>query len=165
MTSERRPTRRGSNWPSLVFGALAVGLAALAIILALRNNEPEGPPPPPAAQPGENELIHVVQALQGQNLEVVIAQRGVPAGQLSVPGQGLTVDGSPLYVFVYPDAAAAEAEAATDPATVLPARSASGTPLATETPRRFTHSNVTLALVGGSDELARSVPRAIERLP
>ena len=163
MATGRRPTGWGWNRVSLAFFALAIVLAVVAIYLAVREEEAPGPPPPPPAEAGANELIHVVQALEAEDLTVEIAQRGVPAGGLSVPGQGLTVDGTPLYVFVYPNPAAAEAEAETDPTTIL--RTATGTPVATEAPRVFSHSNVTVALVGGSDELAEAVERAIAGLP
>ena len=164
--SERR-TRRGGAWQSLVFGALALVLAVIAVIVYVRGeNEADRAPPPPPAAAGHNELIHVVNALQQEGLEVRIEPRSIPRGELSVPGQVLTVDGARLYVFVYPDAAQAEAEAArADPSAVLPERSPSGTPIATEPPHLASHSNVTAALVGGSAEVAEKVDRAVEGLP
>ena len=164
VASERRPARRGWNRASLLFLGLAVVLAAIAIYLALAGDEPEVPPPPPAPV-GENELIHVQLALEAEGLDVESGRQGVPAGALEVPGQRLTVEGTPLYVFRYPNPDAAEAAAATvDPAAVLPARSPSGTPFPTGEPRLYRGSNIVALLVGGSDELAGQVQRAIEGL-
>ncbi len=166
MGSERRRPRQGRNWPSLVFGILAVVLAVAAVVYARRENDAEQVPTPLPAPPGHNEMIHVFSALAEQGLEVEFARGGVPPGELSVPGQALAVDGAQLYVFIYPNAGLAEVEAArADPAVVLPARSPSGTPIGTLPPRLASHSNVTVALVGGSEEVAEKVDRAIEGLP
>ena len=108
MVSERRRPRRGSNWPSLVFGVLAVVLAVAAVVYARRENGAEQVPTPPPAPPGHNEMIHVFHALSQQGLDVEFARRGVPPGDLSVAGQALSVDGAQLYVFIYPDAGLAE---------------------------------------------------------
>ena len=164
--SERRRTGRGSAWPSLVFGVLAIVLAVTAVLLYVGREEAEPVPTPPPALPGQNEMIHVANALRQQELNVAFAPGGIPPGELSVPGQLLTVDGARLYVFVYADAGRAEAEAArADPSAILPERSPSGTPIATGPPHLASHSNVTVALVGGSPEVAEKVDRAIEGLP
>jgi hypothetical protein len=167
VASGRRAARRGPNWLSVGFLALAVVLAGVAVYLFLRGDDAQEVPPPPPAEAGENELIHVQQALQAQDLEVGLGRGTVPSETLTPPGQILTLDGATLYVFLYPDPtdAAEEAEAAqADPAAVLPARSRTGTPIATETPRVFAHSNVVAALVGGSDDLAGRVEQAIAGL-
>jgi len=163
-----RPSKgRGSSLLTLLFGALAVVLAAAAIVLWLRDRDGAGrdEPPVPTAAAGENEFIHVVQALEAEGLETVIVQGGLPAGELGAPGQRLDVNGVPLYVFLYPDAAAAATPAARlDPATALPAANARGTPVATEPPHLAHGSNVIVALVGGDDELRARVDAAIARL-
>jgi hypothetical protein len=165
VSEERRPIGRRTNWASLVFGALAVVLAAAAIVLFVRDDAEEERAPPPAP-PGENELIHVQQALRAEGLEAESAQGGVAARALDVPGQRLVVDDASLYVFRYPDeAAAAAALAAATPAAILPARSPSGTPIADGVPFVTGHSNVIVALVGGSEELRERVDRAIRGLP
>lgn len=165
MTERERPIRRRTNWLSLVFGALAIVLAAAAILLFVRDDGEEERAPPPAPE-GGNELIHVQQALQAEGLEVESAQGGVPAGVLDVPGQRLVVDGASLYVFRYADAGeAADALAVATPAAILPERSPSGTPIADGVPFVTGHSNVIVALVGGSPELAEQVKRAIQGLP
>lgn len=165
MAVQRQPNRRRTNRISLVFGALAVVLAAAAIFLALRDDGEEERAPPAAAE-GENEAIHVQQALEAEGLEVELVRRGVSVGELSVPGQGMTVDGIPLYVFRYPADGTPQAELANaDPAAILPARSATGTPIADGVPFVTSHSNVTVALVGGSPELQERVERAIQGLP
>lgn len=163
--SDRRRPQRGPNWVSLAFLALAVVLAGVAIFLALRD-EPVAVPPPPPAVAGDNELIHVQQALEAEALAVAQSPSAVRSDTLSPPGQVLALDDARLYVFVYPDASTAEAAfAGLDPTTVLPERSRTGTPIATETPRLFQHSNILAALVGGPADLANAVERAIASLP
>jgi hypothetical protein len=165
VANRRRPTRGGTNWLSLAFGALAIVLAAAAIYLALRDKNAAQPPTPPPPAPGQNKFIHVDQALQHQGLKVAFLQEGIPAGQLSVPGQGLTVDGVPLYVFVYPNAATAEKEAAAlDPTTLVPAKSFSGSPFPSGPVHVASHSNIIVALVGGSTDVATKVDHAIQGL-
>lgn len=148
-----------------MFGALAVILAAAAIFIFVRGDG-EGERAPPPAPAGENELIHVQQALEAEGLEAESVQGGVPAGSLDVPGQRLLVDGASLYLFRFSDAAdAAEAFATADPAAILPERSATGTPIAAGVPFVTSHSNVIVALVGGSEDLQERVERAIQGLP
>ncbi len=164
MARQRQQTRTRSRWPSLFFLVLAVVLAGYAIYLYTQDQEEEVPPPP-EANPGGNQLIHVQQALEAEDLEVVAAQGGVPPRQLEVPGQRLNVESAQLYVFLYPDSASAAAEADAVAAAVESATNVSGTPIATDAPVAVTHSNVSVALVGGDDDLAETVERAVQSLP
>ena len=162
-TVRRRRSR--SNLVSAFFGVLAVVLAAVAGVLYFseQNGVVEAPTPRPAV-PGRNEMIHVLEALSGQGLETSFAQGGVPAGELGVPGQTLTVDGSPLFVFVFPSVERAEAAAAVardDPSALLAGASFQGTPVATNDPHIASHSNIVVALIDGTEELAAGVDRAI----
>jgi hypothetical protein len=165
VANRRRPTRGRTNWLSLAFGALAIVLAAAAIYLALRDKNAAQPPTPPPPAPGQNKFIHVDQALQHQGLKVAFLQEGIPAGALTVPGQGLTVDGVPLYVFVYADATTAKEDAAAlDPATLVPAESSSGTPFPSGPVHVASHSNIIVAVVGGPDDVVKKVDQAIQGL-
>ena len=86
-------------------------------------------------------------------------------GALNAPGQGVLIDGSPGFIFLYPDEASATADAAgADPDAIVPARLA-GTP-APEGARRLTQgSNVIVLLVGGSEETWQKVEAAVASLP
>lgn len=172
MAEQRSTARRGrgrSNLVSTLFGGLAVVLAVAAAVLYFsdRNGGVEAPTPRPAA-PGGNEMIHVQGALAEQGLETSFAQGGAPAGPLGVPGQPLTVNGTPLFVFVFPSVDRAESAAAVardDPAALLAAATFQGTPVATDGPPHIaSKSNIVVALVGGSEELAVDVDRAIAGL-
>ena len=164
MASGRRTARRGPNWISLGFLALAIVLAGVAAFLYLREDEAEVPPPPPA-EAGRNELIHVQQALESEGMTVEQVPATVRSETMTPPAQILGLDGGRLYVFVYADPTEADAAfAGVDPATILPERTRTGTPIATEMPRVYAQSNVVAALVGGDDELAGRVERAIEGL-
>jgi hypothetical protein len=156
---EPGPDRRtGLGWAT-VFGALAVVLAAAAIFAYVRQTTQPHVPPPPPAPPGHNKLINVLNALQAEGLDVASVPGGLPVGEMGVPGQKLTVDGQTLYVFLYPS----PAEAAADFGGADPARVLDGT--VGEPPFLTGHSNVVVALIGGSAEQRDKVARAVEALP
>lgn len=165
-----RPDRRG--WPasSIFFLGLSAVLAVLAVLLATGKLRLGPSAPPPTA--GHITVIDVVRALEAQGFAVEQVPRGLPRGALSAPGQGLTVDGEPLYLFIFPDPATASDEvAAADPFAVLPA-SSTPTPDRTETPSPdapppmiVQGSNVAVAMPGGSDDQRAKVRTAIEGLP
>jgi hypothetical protein len=154
--------------PRAVGGAGGVGGAAGDRGRALRAVHAASPPP----TPGQIEAIDVVRALQAQGMTVQQVQQGVPRGAFSAPGQGLTVDGEPVYLFIFPDPATAQREvAAADPFAVLPA-SAMPTPGRAEVPSPdaappmiVQGSNVAVAMPGGSDDQRAKVRAAIEGLP
>ncbi len=157
-----RPRRR--NLVSNLFALAAVALGILAILLYVRNPG-GGVAPVPTAAPGGNQLVNVTDALRAQDLGVEQPPRlFIPVGELRAPGQGVLIDGSPGFIFLYPDAEAASADAAgTDPDAIVPDRLA-GTP-APEGERRLTHgSNVIVLLVGGSEETWSKVEAAVANL-
>jgi hypothetical protein len=161
----RPPDRRRSNTASNLFALAAVVFGLLALVLYFRNPG-GGIAPVPVATPGGNQLVNVTDALRSQGLDVE-QPRGlfIPRGALEVPGQGVEVDGLPAYIFLYPDAEAAQADAAgVDADDVLPKR-----PAATPTPEgeaRMTQgSNVIVLLVGGSSETWQKVQAAVASLP
>lgn len=168
-----RTPRRGWSASSIFFLALSVVLAVLALLLATGRVRigPTTPPPPPP-MPGQIQVIDVVRALEAQGLAVEQLPRGVPRGAFSAPGQALSANGTPLYLFIFPDPATAEREvAATDPFAVLPA-AAMATPGRTEIPAPdavppmiVRGSNVAVAMPGGDDDLRARVRAAIEGLP
>lgn len=171
--ASNRPKRRG--WPpsSIFFLGLSAVLAVLAVLLAtgVVRFGPSTPPPPPP-KPGQIQVIDVVRALEAQGLAVQQVPQGLPRGAFSAPGQGLTVDGEPLYLFVFPDTETAQSEVeAADPFAVLPA-AAMATPGREEIPSPDTAppmivqgSNVAVAMARGSDDQRAKVRAAIEGLP
>jgi hypothetical protein len=167
------PTRRGWPLSSLFFLGLSVVLAVLAVLLftgAIRFGQTTPPPPPPTA--GQIKTIDVVRALQAQGLAVEQQPRGLPRGEFSAPGQELSVEGLPLYLYIFPSPDVAEQEvAAADPFAVLPA-AAMPTPGDRDVPAPdgvppliVQGSNVAVALPGGDDDLRAKVRTAIEGLP
>lgn len=171
MEEQRGTARRGrsrSNLVSALFAVLAVALAVAAVALYVSDqNDAVDPPTPRPAARGDNEMIHVLEALDDQGFETEFAQGGSPAGALGVPGQPLKVDGTPLFVFVFPSverATAAAGAARDDPASLLSDASFEGTPVTVDDPHIASNSNIVVALVGGSEELATGVDRAIAGL-
>src|SRR5215213_11230545 len=158
-------SRRRGNTASNLFALAAVVFGVLALVLYFRNPG-GGIAPVPVAPPGGNELVNVTDALRAQNLDVQQPPGlFIPRGALDVPGQGVEIDGSPAYIFLYPDAETARADAASvDAADVI-----RGRPVGTPTPdgegRMTQGSNVIVLLVGGSSETWQKVEAAVASLP
>jgi hypothetical protein len=163
--AEIGPPKRRSNTVSNVFALAAVLFGVLALILYFRNPG-GGIAPVPVAAPGGNQLVNVTDALRSQGLDVQQPPGlFIPRGALDVPGQGVEIEGSPAYIFLYPDSETAQADAASvDAADVVPKR-----PVATPTPDGEGHltqgSNVIVLLVGGSPETWQKVEAAVASLP
>jgi hypothetical protein len=148
---------------SNLFAVAAVVFAIIAIVLYLRPGG-SGVAPIPTAAPGGNQIINVVEALKAQGLDVQ-QPKGlfIPANKLDVPGQGLQINGKPAFVFLFKDAAAAQAAANVDPDTLVPEKLA-GTPAPSGERRLAQGSNVVLLLVGGDDATWQKVERAVAGL-
>lgn len=154
------------NLLSNLFLALAVLFAIVAVLLFVRGPGLRGVAPVPTAAPGGNQVVNVTDALRAEGLDVQ-QPPGVfiPIGTLKSPGQGIEIDGNPAFIFLYPDAAAAAADAASvDPNNVVPAR-LKGTPVPAGERRLAQGSNVLLVMIGGSSETWQKVEAAIANLP
>jgi hypothetical protein len=159
--SQPPPARRGLNWISLLFGAISIILFALAAWMAWPMFTGGGVVVPTAVA-GQLQAVHVTDALADQGLRVEQNQGFVPRGVFSVPGQGASVDGAPLYIFIFPDAATAATELEqADPAAIGPR----GTPTPDVTVDLFGHSNVVVALLDAPDEVRTKVEQAVAGLP
>ena len=171
--------RRGFPPSSIVLFALAVVLGVLAVLLATGTIGRSTPPPPPPT-PGSLYQIDVVNALRAQGLATEVDPRlFVPRRAFSQPGQGVRVEGEPLYAFFFADPARAREEfEAVNPAEVLPpppgSGSGSGSPEALGAepvgvmggaPFLVQGSNVVVAMPGGDEETRTKVRAAIEGLP
>jgi hypothetical protein len=166
--TDGRSGRSLRNWLSLALFALAAVLFLAVAVFYYRDKTDEKPtPPPPAAKPGHADLKGVFDAVKAQGVDVQYL-RGINAGArseaLSQPGQGLSADGHPLYVFIYDDKTSREDETADlqpdDLTILLP----NGTPVP-GAPHAVGGSNVYAVLLGGDADLAAKVDRAIQGLP
>ena len=157
--------RRRSNTASNLFALAAVVFGLLALILYFRNPG-GGIAPVPVAPPGGNELVNVTDALRAQGLDVEQPPGlFIPRGALDVPGQGIEIDGMPAFIFLYPDAETARADATgVDAGDVVPKRLA-GTPTPGGERRMTQGSNVIVLLIGGSAETWQKVEAAVVSLP
>lgn len=158
-----RPRR--SNLLSNLFAVAAIAFGIIAAVLYIRNPG-GGVAPVPTPAPGGAELVNVTDALRAQGLNVEQPPRlFIPMGALDAPGQGVLIDGSPGFIFLYPDTASAAADAeGADPASIVPERLA-GTPAPEGEPRLTQGSNVIVLLVGGSEETWQKVETAVGSLP
>jgi hypothetical protein len=148
----------------VLFGLAAVLFVVVAILYVRDRGKEDRTPPTPALEAGHAELKNVHDVLQAQGLEVKYSPQGATIPFLP-PGQGLTADDQPLYVFIFDDPTDREDQTTDlDPATVV-LTTPSGTPIPGGPPHLVAGSNVLVALVGGSDDLIAKVDRAIEGLP
>jgi len=159
-------SRARGNLLSTTFAVAAVLFAVLAIVLYVRDSNRGGVAPVPTAAPGSNQIVNVTDALRAQGLSVEQPPRlFVPAGALSVPGQGVLIDGSPAFIFLFPDASAAQSAAqSTDPDHIIPARLA-GTPAPSGERRLTQGSNAIVVLIDGSEETWKKTQDAVSHLP
>ena len=156
---------RRSNLLSNLFGLAAIIFGIIAVVLYIRNPG-GGVAPVPTPAPGGAELVNVADALRAQGLNVE-QPKGlfIAMGSLDAPGQGVLIEGSPGFIFLYPDAASAAADAnGADPAGIVPERLA-GTPAPAGERRLTQDSNVIVLLVGGSEETWQKVETAVASLP
>lgn len=167
MTDNRVSNSRArSNLLSTMFAVAAILFAVLAVVLYVRDSNRGGVAPVPTAAPGGNQIVNVTDALRAQGLTIEQPPRlFVPAGALPVPGQGVLIDGSPAFIFLFPDAAAAQSAAqATDPDHIIPQRLA-GTPAPSGERRLTQGSNVIVVLIDGSEKTWQKTKDAVSHLP
>jgi hypothetical protein len=158
---------------SILFFALSLVLALLAVLLATGTIGTSTPPPPPPT-PGRLHQVDVVNALRARGLAAEIDPRSV-RGAFRQPGLGIVVENETLYAFFFDSPAeAAEEFAAVDPADVLPPERGQGSPEAVGAvpagatagdPLLVQGSNVVIAMPGGDEETRTKVRAAIEGLP
>jgi hypothetical protein len=159
-------SRARGNLLSTVFAVAAVVFAILAVVLYVRDSSRGGVAPVPTAAPGANQIVNVTDALRAQGLSVEQPPRlFIPKGALPVPGQGVLIDESPAFIFLFPDAAEAQSAAqSADVDHIIPERLV-GTP-APGGERRLTQgSNVIVVVVSGSAETWQKVQAAVAQLP
>jgi hypothetical protein len=166
--SERRGGRgrwNGNTLSLALFGLAALLLIVVAVLYVRDRHTTPGTQVPPTARPGQAELKNVVDALRTQGINVGYSQNGARIPFLSPPGQALTADGSPLYVFIFEDPADLGNQMTdfdpTNPGLV----NMRGTPVTGGPPHVVTGSNILAVLIGGSADLAARVDRAIKGLP
>jgi hypothetical protein len=153
--------RSGRSWLSYALFALAAILFAVAIAMYLRDDD-GGSNQIPAAPPGNNQLGHVVTAFEGQGLDTEYGRTADRAIGLTEVAQPIVVDGTTVYVFIYPDPAQRQRDQdRLDPA-ALQIVNTRGTPVAEGVPQVFGGSNVLVAVYSDDAELLKSIQSAIE---
>ncbi len=156
---------------TVFFGVLAVALLAAAAYLYFQEEEGGTETPRRPATPGQLELINVDEALRAEGLDATIVagrESVVTADAIGQPGQALTVEGDPLWVFAFPDVARREeVSEGLDPASVVIAngRGAVATAIA-NAPRLLTHGNLIIAVPADTpDDRIETIERALASLP
>lgn len=156
--------KKKSNALSNLFAVAAIVLAILAVALYLRPGS--GVAPIPTAAPGGNQIVNVTGALKAQGLDVQQPQGlFIPVGTLQVPGQGVEIDGHPGFIFLYPDTAAALADAQDAAPDDVTPQTLMGTPTPEGERRAVQGSNVVVLLIGGDEQTWQKVQAAVAGLP
>ena len=151
----------GRSWLSYALFALAAILFAVALVIYLRDDDGGGSQIP-AAQPGNNQLGHVVDALEAQDLDVEYARTADRAVGLTEVAQPLLVGDTTLYVFIYPDPDQRQRDQdRLDPA-ALRIVNTRGTPVAEGVPQIIGGSNVLIAVYSDDTDLLQSITTAVE---
>lgn len=158
-TSPKSPAPRKGWSGGLPYFILSGALAILAILLFTRVIDLN---PPPEAAPGRNQVINVVQALEGEGLTVTMDPSiYAPVGTFSAPGQGLLVNDTPVLVFVFPSSQLAAKEAGeVDPAEIFPAKVLPPGP----TVSVIQSSNIVVAIPDTDPALVSTVTTAVDTL-
>ena len=161
--SDHAPTRRSRrSWLSYALFGVAAVLFAFAIAMYLRDDEPSNPIP--AAPPGNNQLGHVVAALEQQGLDPEYARTADRAIGLTEVAQPILIGDTTVYVFIYPDPDQRQRDQdRLDPA-ALRIVNTRGTPVAEGTPQIIGGSNVLIAVYSDDAGLLDSLRTAIEGL-
>jgi hypothetical protein len=156
-----QPPRR--SWLSYGLFALAALLLIVAVTLYLRDDD-SGSSTIPAAQPGNNQLAHVVAAFEEQGLEPEYARTADRAIGLTEVAQPILIGETTVYVFIYPDPTQRQRDQdRLDPATLQIVNTRS-TPVAEGAPQIIGGSNVLVAVYSDDADLLRSIRTAIEGL-
>jgi len=151
----------------MIFAVAAVAVLAYGIYQSQIQSKDEPTNAPPTAVPGGNKLIDITNALKNQGLKVEIVRASFRSPQLSVPGQGLKIDDSTLYVFIYPGSTAVadrEADSKDLDPSALTVLTVSDTPVAGGNPHVVSNSNVIAVLPSASQKEIDKVDAAIQGL-
>jgi hypothetical protein len=152
----------------MIFAVAAVAVLAYGIWQSRDQGNSDTSNPPPAATPGAYRLIDIVAALEDVGFDKVeIIRSSFRSPQFSVPGQGVEVDGEPVYLFIYPGQRAVEAREAEsrdlDLAT-MQVKTVSGTPIVEGEPHVVFNSNVIAVMPSTSQDVIDKVDEAIQGL-
>jgi hypothetical protein len=152
-----------------LFGVAAVLFIVVAVMYFREDDNNNRPAPTPASVPGKAQLKNVLDAVAAQDLEVdYIRAAGPTFPAFTRPAQGLTVNGQPLYVFIYESPELREegtADLTPDDLVPESARGSDGTPAIEGTPHGVGASNVYAILFGGDEEMIAKVDAAIQGIP
>jgi hypothetical protein len=151
----------------MIFAVAAVAVLAYGIWQSQNDGNSDNSNPPPAATPGAYKFIDVINALKATGLDVEIIRSSFDSPQLSAAGQGVEVDGAPVYLFIYAGrepVAAREAESKNiDPAN-LSVTTIRGTPVVEGEPHVVSNSNIIAIVPPASQEITDKVDVAIQGL-
>ncbi len=175
MTDQSKQLRRnGPQVLSTLLFVAAIGFAAAAVyIWYVDDSRTEEEPPVPTVTDGIYQLVNVLDALKDAGLGADYGRSPATAKstQIVPPGQNLTIEGTNVFIFIFPGgdpAAAASARQtafeAIDPATMT-LTTPSGNDVANGEPLSvYQGANIIAVLIGGDEELKSEVQDVIEGL-
>lgn len=154
------------RWVSnLLFVVAAVLFAYVAYAYYQERQDNTGPVPTPQSVPGQAQLKNVHDALSAQGLTVDYGRQTVRAQGITPVGQELTVEGVPVYIFIFESATdRSEQTAGLQPDTVE-IKTPSGANAATGALAIAEGSNILAISDGASAEVQQKIEAGVQSLP
>ena len=164
MNQQRKTSAR--RWISnLLFVVAAVLFAYVAFAWYQERNDDTGQAPTPQSVPGQAELKHVHDAIAAQGPTVEYGRQTVRVEGLTPVGQQLTVEGVPVYVFIFDSPEEREAQSADVSLDAIEITTPSGADAATGDLAVSQGSNVLVISDGASEDVQANVDAGVQSLP
>jgi hypothetical protein len=158
-----KQAKGGRPWLAYLLFLFAIGLFAAAGWMYLRENDP--PIAVPTAEAGHNEMKDVMLAFENAGLNAEYGRTADRALGLTEVAQNIVVDGTPVYIFIYPDADQRIRDQERLDPTALQIVNTRGTPTAQGTPHVSGGSNVLIVTYNTDPEFTESLDAAVTTLP
>lgn len=152
----------GQTWFAYLLFVAAFGLFAAAGWMYLREDDDQIVVP--TAEAGHNEMKDVMLAFEGEGLKAEYGRSADRAIGLTEVAQPIIVNGTTVYVFIYPDVAQRERDQNRLEPDALQIVNTRGTPTAEGTPHVVGGSNVLVVTYGDDASLNASIDAAIATL-
>lgn len=157
------PIRR---WVSnLLFVVAAVLFVYVGYAYYQQRQDDTGPVPTPQSVPGQAQLKNVHDAFADQGTTVEYGRQTVRIEGITPVGQQLTVEGVPVYVFIFENPSSRSEETAGLSADSIEIKTPSGANAATDQLAIAEGSNVLVVSDGASEEIQQKIEAGVQSLP
>ena len=166
MDENTRTSSSVRKWISnLLFVVAAVLFAYVAYAYYQERQDDSGTVPTPQSVPGQAQLKNVHDAIADQGLSVDYGRKTVRIEGITPVGQELTVEGVPVYVFIFESPDARSEQTAGISADSIELKTPSGANAATGELAISEGSNVLAVSDGADQELQEKIDAGVQSLP